>query len=314
MSTYKAAYKVRVPATSANLGPGFDCLGIAVTRYLEVTATPAERDSFTYTGVGQVADTPDNLTHQGFRAAFAAAGKSAPPVAFAAHNTIPLARGLGSSSAALVAGAALADAFLGGALGRDGVFGLAAGLEGHPDNVAPAVYGGFTVSAKMSAKMSAKVLANVSAKTGAPGYLCQALPLPARWHLLFAVPAFELLTREARAVLPETYTRADAIFNSSRCALWTTAVALDRPELLRAASEDRLHEPYREPLIPGLGECRAALLAAGADAAFLSGAGPTLAAISTAERVPQAILEVLKTFAGAGEVLELRPGAGYTFL
>ena len=305
MSTYKAAYKVRVPATSANLGPGFDCLGIAVTRYLEVTATPAERDSFTYTGVGTVADTPDNLTHQGFRAAFAALEQTPPTVAFTAHNTIPLARGLGSSSAALVAGAALADAFLSGALGRDGVFQLAAGLEGHPDNVAPAVYGGFTVSAKMSAK--------VSAKTGAPGYLCQALPLPARWHLLFAVPAFELLTREARAVLPETYTRADAIFNASRCALWTTAVALDRPELLRAASEDRLHEPYREPLIPGLGRCRAALLTAGADAAFLSGAGPTLAAISTAEAVPQAILEVLKTFAGAGEVLELRPGAGYTF-
>ena len=296
MSTYRAAYKVRVPATSANLGPGFDCLGLAVTRYLEVTATPAERDSFTYTGVGTVADTPDNLTHQGFRAAFAAAGEPAPPVAFTAHNTIPLARGLGSSSAALVAGAALADAFLGGALGRDGVFGLAAGLEGHPDNVAPAVYGGFTVSAKTET-----------------GYLCQALPLPARWHLLFAVPAFELLTREARAVLPEHYSRADAIFNSSRCALWTTAVALDKPELLRVASEDRLHEPYREPLIPGLSNCRAALLAAGADAAFLSGAGPTLAAISTAKVVPQAILEVLKTFAGAGEVLELHPGEGYTF-
>ncbi len=298
-------YRVRVPATSANLGPGFDCLGIAVTRYLEVTATPAAHDSFTYTGVGTVADTPDNLTHQGFRAAFSAAGRAAPSVAFTAHNTIPLARGLGSSSAALVAGAALADAFLGGALGRDGVFQLAAGLEGHPDNVAPAVYGGFTVSAKVSAM--------VSAETGA-GYLCQALPLPARWHLLFAVPASQLLTREARAVLPDTYSRADAIFNSSRCALWTTAVALDRPELLRVASEDRLHEPYREPLIPGLGRCRAALLEAGADAAFLSGAGPTLAAISTAERVPEAILEVLRTFAGAGEVLELRPGDGYTFL
>lgn len=295
-------YKVRVPATSANLGPGFDCLGIAVTRYLEVTATPAERDSFSYTGVGRVADTPDNLTHQGFRAAFAALEQTPPPVAFAAHNTIPLARGLGSSSAALVAGAALADAFLGGALGRDGVFQLAAGLEGHPDNVAPAVYGGFTVSAK------------VSAKTGGSGYLCQALPLPARWHLLFAVPTFELLTREARAVLPERYSRADAIFTSSRCALWTTAVALDRPELLQTASEDRLHEPYREPLIPGLGGCRAALLAAGADAAFLSGAGPTLAAISTAAVVPEAILAVLKTFAGAGEVLELRPGEGYTLL
>lgn len=289
--------KVRVPATSANLGPGFDCLGLAVTRYLEVTASLAEQDSFTYTGVGQVADTPNNLTHQGFQAAFTSLGRPAPTVAFTAYNTIPLARGLGSSSAALVAGAALADAFMDGALGRDGVFGLAALIEGHPDNVAPAVYGGFTVSAKTDS-----------------GYLCQALPLPEHWHLLFAVPATELLTREARAVLPDTYGRADAIFNSSRCALWTTAVALDRPELLRVASEDRFHEPYREPLIPGLASCREALLAAGADAAFLSGAGPTLAAISTAETVPEAVLAVLRRFAGAGEVLELRPSEGYTLL
>ena len=261
-----------------------------MTRYLEVSATLSPRDSLSYTGEGQVADTPDNLTHQGFRAAFAAAGQVAPKLSVRAHNTIPLARGLGSSSAALVAGAALADAFLGGALGRNGVFQLAAGLEGHPDNVAPAVYGGFTVSAKTET-----------------GYLCQALPLPAHWHLLFAVPETELLTREARAVLPQTYSRADAIFNSSRCALWTTAVALDKPELLQVASQDRLHEPYREPLIPGLASCRQALLGAGASAAFLSGAGPTLGAICTEKVVPEALLRVLRTFAGAGGVLELRP-------
>ncbi len=285
---------VRVPATSANLGPGFDCLGLAVTRYLEVSATLAERDSFSYTGTGHVADTPDNLTHQGFRAAFEVMGETAPTISVAAHNTVPLARGLGSSSAALVAGAALADAFLGGALGRDGVFQLAAGLEGHPDNVAPAVYGGFTVAAQTET-----------------GYLCQALPLPSHWHLLFAVPETELLTREARAVLPRTYSRADTIFNSSRCALWTTAVALDKPELLRVASQDKLHEPYREPLIPGLADCRKALLGAGASAAFLSGAGPTLGAICADKVVPERVLEVLRAFAEAGEVLELKPSEGY---
>ena len=158
---------VRVPATSANLGPGFDCLGLAVMQYLEVTATLSKRDTFVYSGPGHVADTLNNLTHQGFRAAFAAVGRVAPKVRLEAYNTIPLARGLGSSSAALVAGAALADAFLDGILGREGVFQLTAGLEGHPDNVAPAVFGGFTVSAKTES-----------------GYLCQALPLPARWTLL----------------------------------------------------------------------------------------------------------------------------------
>jgi len=287
---------VRVPATSANLGPGFDCLGLAVTRYLEVSATLSQNDTFSYTGTGRVADTPDNLTHQGFRAAFARVGKAAPKVSVTARNTIPLARGLGSSSAALVAGAALADTFLGDALGRDGVFQLAAGLEGHPDNVAPAVYGGFTVSAQTDT-----------------GYLCQTLPLPERWHLLFAVPETELLTREARAVLPQTYTRADTIFNTSRCALWTTAVAMDKPDLLRVASQDRLHEPYREPLIPGLASCRKALLDAGANAAFLSGAGPTLGAICSESVVPEQLLEVLQTFAGEGEVLELRASRGYQF-
>ena len=286
---------VRVPATSANLGPGFDCLGLAVTQYLEVTATLSERDAFSYDGAGHVADTPDNLTHQGFRAAFAGVGKVAPRVRLEAHNTIPLARGLGSSSAALVAGAALADVFLGGVLGREGVFQLTAGLEGHPDNVAPAVFGGFTVSTKTES-----------------GYLCQALLLPAHWRLLFAVPMFELLTCDARAMLPHTYSRADAIFNASRCALWTTAVALDKPEFLRAASQDRLHEPYREPLIPGLTACRTALLDAGASAAFLSGAGPTLAAISTDDAVTGRLEGILQGFAGEGEVLRLSASQGYS--
>ncbi len=287
--------RVRVPATSANLGPGFDCLGLAVTQYLTVTATLSEQDAFVYSGAGHLADTPDNLTHQGFQSAFAAVGEVAPKVRIEAHNTIPLARGLGSSSAALVAGAALADAFLGGSLGREGVFQLTAGLEGHPDNVAPAVFGGFTVSAKTES-----------------GYLCQALPLPAHWRLLFAVPAFELLTADARAVLPPTYSRADAIFNASRCALWTTAVALDKPELLRAASQDRLHEPYREPLIPGLAACRKALLEAGASAAFLSGAGPTLGAVSTDDAVTRQLEGILQGFAGEGEVLRLSASEGYS--
>ena len=112
-------------------------------------------------------------------------------------------------------------------------------------------------------------------------------------------------------MLPPTYSRADAIFNASRCALWTTAVALDKPELLRAASQDRLHEPYREPLIPGLAACRTALLEAGASAAFLSGAGPTLGAISISDAVTGRLEEILQGFAGKGEVLALRSSEGY---
>ncbi|WMT55970.1 homoserine kinase [Truepera radiovictrix] len=291
--------RVRVPATSANLGPGFDCLGLAVGLYLEVRAQLAPCDAFFYRGPGSVPSRPDNLTHEGFRAAYAALGRPAPRVRFEAHNEIPLARGLGSSSAALVAGVALADHFSGGALGREGVFEVAAALEGHPDNVAPAVYGGFTVSAKRDGD----------------GYLTQVLALPARWRLLFAVPDFELLTSAARAVLPSRYGRDDAVFTASRCALWTTAVALDRPELLGVASQDRLHEPFREPLIPGLAACRRALLGAGASAAFLSGAGPTLGVIYVErpgdDGLGERLKGLLRAFAGAGEVLALPPSAGY---
>ena len=289
--------RVRVPATSANLGPGFDCLGLAVALYLEVSATLSSENHLIYEGEGNVPDTPDNLIHQGFRAVYAARGKNAPCVRLEAHNPIPLARGLGSSSAALVAGAALADAVLsesGEGLGRGGIFQLTAEIEGHPDNVAPAIYGGFTVSAKENGR-----------------YLCQTLPLPSDWRFTFAVPDFKLLTSEARAALPANYVRADAIYNASRTALWTAAVALNKPELLRVAARDVLHEPYREPLIPGLAACRARLLEVGASAAFLSGAGPTLAAISLGDAT-QAVKREMRTFVGGGRVLELEPSGGYT--
>ncbi len=288
---------VRVPATSANLGPGFDCLGIAVGLYLEVSATLSSENHLIYQGEGSVSDTPDNLIHRGFRAVYAASGERAPCVQLEAHNPIPLARGLGSSSAALVAGAALADTMIsertGERLGRDGVFQLTADIEGHPDNVAPAVYGGFTVSARAEG-----------------GYLCQTLPLPSDWRFSFAVPDFELLTSEARAALPASYARADAIYSASRTALWTAAVALNKPELLRVAAQDVLHEPYREPLIPGLAECRQRLLEVGASAAFLSGAGPTLAAISLGE-VTREVRREMQAFVNGGQVLGLEPSGGY---
>ncbi|MDF1524506.1 MAG: homoserine kinase [Trueperaceae bacterium] len=290
-----APLRVRVPATSANLGPGFDCLGLALDLHLEVRARPADRDRFAYRGEGRVPDRPDGLVHAGFRAVFAHLDLPAPTVAFEAQNPIPLARGLGSSSAALVAGAALADAWTGGTLGRDGVFALAAELEGHPDNVAPAVYGGFTVSAPRPEG----------------GYTTSVLAVPPGWRLLFGVPGFELPTAKARAALPEAMHRDDAVRTAARAALWALAVARDEPALLRTASIDVLHEPYREPLVPGLRAAREALRAAGAYAAFLSGAGPTIGVV-TPEAAEAACREVLTDFVGrGGRVLALRVGAGY---
>ncbi len=288
-------FRIRVPATSANLGPGFDCLGIALKLYLEVTATPSNQDHFFYTGQGKIADLADNLMHEGFRAAYKSLGQNAPTITFEVTNSIPLARGLGSSSAALVAGIAVADAMMENKLGRDGVFQLAAKMEGHPDNVAPAIYGGFTAS--------------VERNDGS--YLCERLELPP-WTFLFAVPNFELLTSEARRVLPMTYSRADVIFNTSRTALWTLAVALNQPELLPVASQDKLHEPYREKLVPGLAETRQQVLDAGAYAAFLSGAGPTVAVICNDET--KAVCKtILQRFVKDGQILELQASEGYSF-
>jgi homoserine kinase len=271
-------------------------LGLALRLYLEVIASPAVHDGFDYCGEGRLANTGDNLVHQGFRAVFEQLGRAAPPVHFTVNNAIPLTRGLGSSSAALVAGAALADAWLQGALGRDGVFQLTAQLEGHPDNVAPAVYGQFTVSAR--------------APDGR--FVTASHPLPCNWRLLFAVPGFKLPTSQARAVLPEHYPRRDLILAASRSALWVAAVTLNRPELLQAAVHDVIHEPYREPLIPGMAACREALHAAGAAAVFLSGAGPTLAAIVLSEVAMVRCRGAMAAFVGArGRVLELAPSSGY---
>jgi homoserine kinase len=301
---------VRVPATSANLGPGFDALGVAVSRYCQVEMSLSAEDHFFYRGEGgerSVADTPANLVHEGFRSVFAALNETPPAVTFNVDNAIPLARGLGSSSAALVAGAALADKHLGEPLGREGIFQLAAHLEGHPDNVAPAVYGGFTVSAGHHPVGRAAEGADVS-------YICEHLPLPENWQLLFAVPAFELLTSESRAVLPEHYPRRELVFTSSRTALWALAVVRNKPELLQVASQDAIHEPYREPLIPNFARYRQVLLERGAAAVYLSGAGPTMAAVITRAAVVTPCQTAMRDFVGdGGRVFLLEPSSGYQY-
>jgi homoserine kinase len=265
--------------------------------YLEVEAQLSDTDHFCYQGEGELPDTADNLIHRAFQHVYHQLKQPPPPVTFYVTNAIPLARGLGSSSAALIAGMALADALLGAPLGRHGIFQLAAATEGHPDNVAPAIYGGFTVS--------------VSTERG---FISEALPLPESWQLLFGVPDFELLTSQARAVVPARYERQDVIHSTGRTALWSLAVSQDRPELLRIATQDVLHEPYREALVPGLAQTRQALMDCGAYAAFLSGAGPSLGVICHRAQLDRCT-EALEPFVGAhGRVLHLPPAAGLEHL
>jgi homoserine kinase len=282
--------RLYVPATLANLGSGFDALGVALDLYLEVEAEPAREDAFFYEGEGRVEGT-DNLIHQGYRAGVEALGEAYRPLAVRAFNPIPLARGMGSSSAALVAGVALADRVYGGRLGREGVFRVAARLEGHPDNVAPAVYGGF-----------------VAALADPP----LALPLPRPEGALFvlAVPPYEVPTLLARKALPGSVPFQDAVFNLARSALWPAALYSGRYEALREACRDRLHQPYRAGLMPGVEEAIEGALEAGAWAAFVGGAGPTLAALVPRERV-EGVARALSGYKGDGRLLVLGLGRGY---
>jgi homoserine kinase len=282
---------VQVPATLANLGSGFDALGVALDLYLEVRAFRSNADQLHYSGQGQVPNTPDNLIHQGYRAAWRTLGETDPPaITIHAHNPIPLARGMGSSSAALVAGAALADAFSGGRLGLDGIFQVTAALEGHPDNVGPAVYGGF-----------------VAALADPP--LALPLPSPEGLRFVLGVPAYEVPTPLARAALPQTIPHADAVFNLARSALWPAALYAGRLDALREASKDRLHQPYRAHLMPGLEAALERVYAAGALAAFVGGAGPTLAALSETPHI-EAIQLAMQDYVGQGFTLVLGLGEG----
>lgn len=286
--------RVRVPATMANLGPGFDSLGLAVSLWLEVDAELSSNDVFEYSGTGHIVGT-DNLIHQGFRAAFQHAGLPAPTVRLTAKNPIPLARGLGSSSAALVAGAALGAAFIGGSFGKGAVLQVCAKLEGHPDNVAPAVLGGFTASV-----MRGDVPISVS------------MPVPKDWRVLVAVPLMELKTKHARAALPSLYSRADMVFNLSRAALWVAGVATSNTEVLREACRDAMHQPYRAPLVPGMQAAIEQALEAGAVAAFLSGAGPSVSAIVNSSLTLEAVRTQLAKF--SPDILILKPASGFELL
>ncbi|WP_038047756.1 homoserine kinase [Thermus caliditerrae] len=282
--------RLYVPATLANLGSGFDALGVALDLYLEVEAEPAREDAFFYEGEGFVEGT-DNLIHQGYRAGMRALGLPPEPLRIRAFNPIPLARGMGSSSAALVAGVALADRLSGGRLGRDGVFRVAASLEGHPDNVAPAVYGGF-----------------VAALANPP--LAIPLPKPQGLRFVLGVPPYEVPTPLARAALPESVPLQDAVFNLARSALWPAALCSGRLEALREACRDRLHQPHRAHLMPGVLEALERALEAGAAAAFVGGAGPTLAAL-VREGAEREVAQALEDYRGQGRTLVLNIGEGY---
>lgn len=297
--------RVRVPATSSNLGAGFDCVGIALDRWLTASATVDRAGSgvVIHRGGRLAALTcapEDDLLTRGFRAACTAAGD--PPigaVAFEATSEIPVGCGLGSSAAALVAGALLADAALGLGLSRERIVDLTAAIEGHPDNVAPAVYGGAVLTVRTPAGLASAAL------TVAPGI-----------EFVIAVPPFPSDTKAARAALPRTLPHVEAVLAAHRAAALVQGLAQGDGTLLAAALDDVLHVPFRRAGIPGYDAVVAAARAAGAFGATLSGAGSAIVAIAPRERGGAVGAALLAAWRGAGVAAELvrcaRPVGGAT--
>ena len=276
--------RVRIPATTANCGPGFDTLGIACTLYnevlLEMTETPNQIEiRVTGDGADSLPVNDRNLVLRSVRAVFEKAGKQPAGIRLTLSNNIPLSRGLGSSSAAIVGGVVAANAVLGGEFSSDELLDLATKLEGHPDNVAPALLGGFTISVLQGVRVS-----------------CLRLPVPEQLHLVVCIPDFRLSTNKARQAIPASVPHRDAVYNVSRTALLVGAMASGQIGYLADALDDKLHQPYRAALIPGMMDVFAAGKAAGALGVAMSGAGPSLMAYTAekADAIGEAMVQAFK--------------------
>jgi homoserine kinase len=286
---------VRVPATTANLGPGFDALGLALTLYnrLEVELIPAGLEiEIRGEGAGRLPTDETNLTYRAFRRVFDWHGAPIPPVRMTGENQVPLSRGLGSSAAAVIAGLVAGNELAGRVLSAEQLLHLATAMEGHPDNVAPALFGGFTAACLAES-----------------GVAWARLEPPAALRAVVVIPEREVPTAQARAALPETVPREDAVLNVGRTALLVAAFATGELALLRPAMRDCLHEPYRAFLIPGMSQALEAAREAGALGAALSGAGSTLLALATEnfEAIGAAMRAALAAHGLESRVLTLSP-------
>jgi homoserine kinase len=263
---------VKVPATTANIGPGFDCLGAALTLYNQFTfSSLSDGEALKITVAGaeasRVSRDSGNLVYQAFCKFFDRINQPTPAVQIDIEMNVPLARGLGSSATAIVGGIVGANILAGSPLTPDQLADLATQIEGHPDNVVPALMGGCRLAAS--------------------GYdreweICELAWNPTVIPVV-AIPNFELSTAEARKVLPAEYSRADAIFNTAHLGLLVCGLETGNADWLKAALHDRIHQPYRQALITGYDVVQKAAIAAGAYGLVISGAGPTLLALAPSD-------------------------------
>lgn len=254
---------IRSPGTSANLGPGFDCFGIAWDIYNEIEFIPGG-ESLRISGCPEEFQNEDNLAYQGYMAVMKAAGLSDNGLEIIFKETeVPVSRGLGSSAALITAGAVAANELHTLGYSKDELLSIATPVEGHPDNIAPALFGGFTASA-MEGEQAVTAHFGISEKL----------------HFTALIPDFKLSTELSRSVLPPSYSRADAVYNVAHAALVIKALESGDGALLKTAMQDKIHQPYRMALIEGIERVRELAEGCGLTAMCISGAGSTLLCIS----------------------------------
>ena len=255
----------RIPASTTNLGPGFDVLGLALQLYstvsLEITGSGTE---VVVSGVDveKIPSTPEHIAFQAVESIFQRSGVQQPDgLKLTIANGIPAIRGLGGSGTAILGGLLTANVLCGNMFSLPEILNFAAAIEGHPDNVAASLYGGLVISVQEEEHI----------------HTIQLVCDPAL-HVVLAIPEFTLSTQKARDILPKTVDFADAIYNISRSSLLVASVATGKLDMLPLAMKDKLHQPYRSTLIPGFNDVVEAATSAGALSIALSGAGPTIAA------------------------------------
>ena len=279
---------VTVPATTANIGVGFDCLGAALTMANEFQFVVVDTDTklkITVEGneAYKVGTNENNLIYRSVLWLYQHLGRTPPNLEITIELGVPLSRGLGSSATAIVGGLLGANSLAGNPLTKEEIVNMAIAIEGHPDNVVPALLGNCLLSVKDNERW-------------------QICSIP--WHEdivpVVAIPDFELSTEAARSVLPTEYNRSDAIFNISRMGLLVRALATNNSEWLATALTDKIHQPYRQKLITGYSQVRQAAIEAGAYGMVISGAGPTLLALTSSATVDRVVESMEQTWTGMG--------------
>ena len=287
--------RLRIPATTANMGPGFDCIGMALSLYNYIDFEPLDQEGsllLTAEGAGaeEVSLSADNLIYQVYAKTLQSAGEPLYGIRMHFENHIPFSRGLGSSSAAIIGGAVVANHLMGNRLSAEALLNVALGFEGHPDNIAPALLGGVVLSGLSEA-----------------GVFARRIKPPEALHCAVLIPDYPLATAQAREVLPQTVPLADAVFNVGRMGLLVNALHTGNLDDLALAMQDRLHQPYRRELICAMTEIEQAAKAMGAKNVVISGAGPTLLIVSDALLDFAPLAEILSAHGESGRVLALAP-------